>query len=382
MSKLFWLKCALVFFTLTVPATQRIEAQPHTADYYYERSNWKVYQKNFAGAIEDLGTAIRLQPSDSGNYNARGIVYEKIGNYEAAMADFSYALSLNPYSAEARHNINNLNNKINNAGKYPSGINFTPASVPRSEIPYGNPVNNQTYTQYQTNNMTGVQGQALQQTYRQTGGASAGTPAYSAPARPAGNAPANVQARQQTYRQTDGASVVASAYSAPARPAGNVPANGALSTTGYPGQVTANPVNYYVAQGRDGVKVKADSGVYSPVNSGYSFSYGGNAAYKNIPVFEFPIKKIFIDPDAEKYNLLGVGLNERGRFDEAIKQFNAAIEVYPDYAAAHNNRGVAFAGKGDLKSAALDFDQALRINPYYYDAQFNRERVKSSGLEW
>jgi tetratricopeptide (TPR) repeat protein len=368
MNKLFWLKCALVVFTLTAQSVPMIEAQTHDADYYYQRANWRESKRNFDGAIDDLNTAIKLKPNDSRNYNARGIIYEKTGKYEAARTDFEYALSLNPYSAEALHNIRNLNNKINNTVKYSGGINSAsafPASVPRSEISYARTTGN-----------TPGNIQAWQQGYRQTGSAPA-------PARTTGNTPEDIQAWQQGYRQTGSAPAATPAYnSAPAWFPENTPVSSALSTTGYPSQLMARPASYYAAQGRDGVKIKADSGAYSPINSGYNLPYGGNSAYKNVPVFEFPIKKIFIAPDAEKYNLLGLRFSERGRFDEAIKQFNAAIEVYPGYAAAYNNRGAAFAGKGDLKSAALDFDQALRINPYYYDAQFNRERVKSSGLKW
>ncbi|MDR0663779.1 MAG: tetratricopeptide repeat protein [Spirochaetaceae bacterium] len=446
MNKLFWAKCALVLFTLVAPSVSRITAQ--TADDYHQRSELKIYQKNFAGAIEDLSMAIRLRPNDSQGYNARGIVYEKSGNYEAAMADFEYALSLNPHSAKIRHDISNLNNKINNTGKYLGGTNSASNVVPQSVISYEKSVNYQTSTEgfpswneqeisrmdqtdalrNQTNfydtypqcpaddTTTNVQGQAYsnftqtqlynastnvdarQQVYFQTNGTPVQTQSYNAPANndtqrqvyiqtygtvaetQSYNVPVNEQAYQQGYRQTNGAPVQAPVYSASTQTAG---ANGALSTAGFPGQVTANPVNYYTAWETESAKVRADSDGYAPVNSGYDFPLKtvGNtrANYRNAPVFEIPIKKIFIDPAAEKYNLIGADLNGKGRFDEAIEQFNAAIKVYPGYAAAYNHRGVAFAGKGDLKNAALDFDQALRINPYYYDAQFNRERLRNSG---
>jgi tetratricopeptide (TPR) repeat protein len=289
MNKSFWVKCFFVFFTLTASTEFRVEAQIHNADYYYERSHWKMYQRNYAGAIEDLNTAIKLRPNDSQNYNARGLVYEKCGNYEAAMADFEYALRLNPYSAETQHNIGNLNNKLNGAGRYSSNINYT-----------------NEYSRSPSGNITNVQ-----------------VPVRTV-SQPLVNTPVNGEAWRQDYRQTNAAAVQAPVYSVSTRPQENTPVN-----------------------------------------------------YKNVPVFKSPVKKIFIDPIAEKYNILGAELNENGRFDEAIEQFNAAIKIYPNYAIAYNNRGVAFAGKGDLKRAAEDFNQALRINPYYHDAQFNRERVNN-----
>jgi tetratricopeptide (TPR) repeat protein len=40
-------------------------------------------------------------PSSAIAYNNRGVVYAKTGNYQKALADFEYALRINPYYADA-----------------------------------------------------------------------------------------------------------------------------------------------------------------------------------------------------------------------------------------------------------------------------------------
>ena len=66
------------------------------------------------------------------------------------------------------------------------------------------------------------------------------------------------------------------------------------------------------------------------------------------------------------------------RYPKAIKNFDKAIKLNPDYAEAYNNRGVA---KGSLKKyvkAIEDFDHAIKLNPDYADAYCLRGFTKSS----
>jgi tetratricopeptide (TPR) repeat protein len=453
MNKSFRVKFTIVFFAFTALIAARMDAEVHNAEYYYERSNWKTYRKDYTGAVEDLNTAIKLQPNNSRNYNARGIAYERCGNYEAAMADFEYALKLNPYSAEARHNIKNLDNKINNTGN----------PVPQTGIPDRTRVEYQTHTSagqkfpawntpenQSLDNQTYLQNQAdIYTTYPQSpaGNMNTGTtyrqvnmpPAvtqgqvqnYNTYTRPlqtgvvqtpfTGKPPvmADTLSKQNGYRQTNGTAVESPSQTlqpAVNRTDGRLQSNGMPPQAGGLGQFTTDSVNYYTPGG-----VMTNSGVYNHVNSGYTVPADSNPSSRyqryavdnrqtplntggwnnvlprqaiqtvgNAPVNKgnaaidmrnIHIKKMFIDPAAENYNYRGTELNGKERFDEAIEQFNAAINAYPEYAVAYNNRGVAFAGKGDLKRAAEDFDRALRINPYYYDAQFNREYVLA-GRTW
>jgi len=58
--------------------------------------------------------------------------------------------------------------------------------------------------------------------------------------------------------------------------------------------------------------------------------------------------------------------------DHAIADFNAAININPNFAAAYNNRGSAVQAKGDYDRAIADYSEAIRIDPNYAVAYSNR----------
>jgi len=72
-------------------------------------------------------------------------------------------------------------------------------------------------------------------------------------------------------------------------------------------------------------------------------------------------------------------LNDRGvakwrlkRTNEAIEDFNAAIELFADYALVYNNRGNALMDLGRPDEAMQDFDRAVSLAPGYGVAHNNR----------
>ena len=67
--------------------------------------------------------------------------------------------------------------------------------------------------------------------------------------------------------------------------------------------------------------------------------------------------------DAKFYNNRGTVLGEKGQFDQAISDFNRAIEINPRYIKAYNNRGIVYRLKGQYDRAILDFNKAIEINP-------------------
>jgi Flp pilus assembly protein TadD len=50
--------------------------------------------KQFDKALRDLELALTLNPADAGNYNARGTIYERMGETAKAEADFERAKKL------------------------------------------------------------------------------------------------------------------------------------------------------------------------------------------------------------------------------------------------------------------------------------------------
>jgi tetratricopeptide (TPR) repeat protein len=75
---------------------------------------------------------------------------------------------------------------------------------------------------------------------------------------------------------------------------------------------------------------------------------------------------------AEAYNNRGVAWHQKGDYDNAISDYNKALELHPHYAEARNNRGVAWAYKGDYDKAISDCTEAVKINPLYANAYNNR----------
>jgi len=69
--------------------------------------------------------------------------------------------------------------------------------------------------------------------------------------------------------------------------------------------------------------------------------------------------------DAEFYNNRGIAYDEEGQYDQAILDYNKALEINPRYAEAYNNRGVAYANKGQYDQAISDYNKALEINPRF-----------------
>jgi tetratricopeptide (TPR) repeat protein len=71
------------------------------------------------------------------------------------------------------------------------------------------------------------------------------------------------------------------------------------------------------------------------------------------------------------HNNLGVIFMDQKHFDEATREFRAALNVKPDYAVARYNLGLVHYNRGSFLEAIQEFNFALAINPDYADAQLN-----------
>jgi tetratricopeptide (TPR) repeat protein len=71
-----------------------------------------------------------------------------------------------------------------------------------------------------------------------------------------------------------------------------------------------------------------------------------------------------------RYNF-GVGLDEAGRATDAIREYQAAINLYPDFALAHNDLGLIYGERGQLAEAATELELAVRLDPTYAKAENN-----------
>ena len=71
------------------------------------------------------------------------------------------------------------------------------------------------------------------------------------------------------------------------------------------------------------------------------------------------------------YNNLGFYLSNRGRMDEAIKNYRESVKIKPNYEEAHNNLGHALAEKGFHNEAIVEYELALKTKPDLIEAHNN-----------
>jgi tetratricopeptide (TPR) repeat protein len=63
------------------------------------------------------------------------------------------------------------------------------------------------------------------------------------------------------------------------------------------------------------------------------------------------------------------------KFDEAISDYNKALELDPNYSLAYTNRGSAYLKKYQFDKAMADYNRALELDPSNAAAYFNRGLV-------
>ena len=93
------------------------------------------------------------------------------------------------------------------------------------------------------------------------------------------------------------------------------------------------------------------------------------------PIYD---KAIDIQPDfAIAHNNRGIAVARKGELDRAIADFNKAIDFGRNYAKAFyadifGNRGTIFADKGEHDLAIADYNEAIRLKSDYAEAFNNR----------
>jgi tetratricopeptide (TPR) repeat protein len=76
--------------------------------------------------------------------------------------------------------------------------------------------------------------------------------------------------------------------------------------------------------------------------------------------------------DANLFYREGCRLADDGDFEEAIEAFTRAVELFPPFYEALDNRGLARMDLGDFHGALVDFDQSLRVHGNNPVALFSR----------
>lgn len=77
------------------------------------------------------------------------------------------------------------------------------------------------------------------------------------------------------------------------------------------------------------------------------------------------------------YYNLGVYYDEQGKFDRAIQQYQSALRLDPSVAEAHYNMGNIYMASGLKDKAKMEFETVLKIRPDYVPAQQAIELLKA-----
>ncbi|MCX7949739.1 MAG: tetratricopeptide repeat protein [Treponemataceae bacterium] len=84
-------------------------------------------------------------------------------------------------------------------------------------------------------------------------------------------------------------------------------------------------------------------------------------------------RALAINPDfAEAYNSRGLLYKELGRFDEALADYSKAVALNPRMAEGYNNRAIVYFNLGRLDEALADYNRAIELSPKYAEAYYNR----------
>ena len=95
-------------------------------------------------------------------------------------------------------------------------------------------------------------------------------------------------------------------------------------------------------------------------------------------------KALAIKPDYTEVNYnLGLTFQELDQLDAAVNCYEKAIAVNPDHAEAHNNLGVTLKELGQLDDAVRSYEKAIAIRPDYTEAHNNLGNAfKTLGLSF
>lgn len=79
--------------------------------------------------------------------------------------------------------------------------------------------------------------------------------------------------------------------------------------------------------------------------------------------------------DYKYYTNLGISETNNGNFEEAIENFNKAINLNPTYSLAHFSKAVAYHNLNKLEEAYENYSKAIVVYPQMVDAYFNRAQT-------
>src|SRR6266545_1417224 len=76
--------------------------------------------------------------------------------------------------------------------------------------------------------------------------------------------------------------------------------------------------------------------------------------------------------DAEKYYRRGLDYRKQGQYEQAISEYNKAIELNAQFSDAYEQRANVYYDQQKYDLALVDYDKAIQINPQFVVAYNER----------
>lgn len=88
-----------------------------------------------------------------------------------------------------------------------------------------------------------------------------------------------------------------------------------------------------------------------------------------------PTQAVSANEESDKHNSQGNDYYESKKYDDAIKEYTAAIAIENDNPIYYNNRGWAYFNSSKVDEALVDFNKTIQLDPDYANAYSGRASV-------
>jgi len=326
--------------------TQAISLKP-TAESYYQRANAQLDLGNYQAAVEDYTAALAKDPNYVAAYFNRGLAYLKLNQFKAAVDDYTKAIENNSQDADAYYQRGLAYHRLKN---YPAAI------ADYTQVIQLNPEDATAFTNRGLSYSAADNKQSAIADYTQAIRLNPNdAQAYYSRGR-ARFFLADYQGAMEDYTE-------------------------ALRITPDDADIYVNRCGAYLNLAQYDRAI-ADCTQAIQLNAEYPEAYSNRClAYTNLQKYPEAIndctQAIALEPNGAKaYTNRGMARAAANDFQGAIDDYTQAIRLAPNDAVAYGNRGTVYYDLNQYPEALLDYTQAIRLKEDYDLAYYKRGLIR------